>query len=191
MTKKLKERLILTITALSVLATFAIGTANAGLDDRIENFFDPKPMPIDLVNNPMSITGTYEIERLVINDGDNIFLDSDNDYTVVDDRGEMSINLNMASNAIDMAFKMQMTGPAFAKNSAFAPYSFIYENKTINIPADGQNMMERLGKIGIRVYEHDKIVWEIPFEGTKTIILILEKESDRVKKITNSKYLFL
>lgn len=191
MTKKSKQKLFLTITALCVLVTIAIGTANAGLDDRIENFFDPKPMPIDLINNPISVTGTYEIERFVINDGDNVFLDSDNDYVVVEDRGEMSINLNMASNVIDMAFRMQMTGPSFAKNSAFAPYAFIYENKTISIPADGKNMMEKLEKIGIHVYEHDKIVWEIPFEGTKTIILILEKESDRVRKISNSKYLFL
>ena len=37
------------------------------------------PVPISLTD-PLSFNGTYEIERLIIRNGDNTLLDSDNSY---------------------------------------------------------------------------------------------------------------
>lgn len=189
--KNVKKKVIFFLPILIVLIT--VGTAIAGLDDRIENFFDPKPIPINLQYNPLSISGTYDIERFVINEGDNVVIDSDNDYAVDDDRGEAAININTTTNTINLAFRMQMSGPAFNKGSHLAKYSFIYKNITIAIPQNDNVSMitDRLEQIGLHVYGMDQLAWEIPFEDNKTIILILEKESDKIKNISNSRYIFL
>lgn len=189
--KNIQKRDIFFLPILLVLLT--VGTAMAGIDDSLERFFDPKPVPIDLYNNPLSLNGTYDIERFVINEGDSVILDSDNDYAVDDDRGETTVNIDMTDNTINLTFKMQMAGPAFNKGSQLVKYSFIYKNITVAIPEtkNGAGLAGSLEQIGLHVYGMSQLAWEIPFEGNKTIILILEKESDKIKNISNSKYIFL
>lgn len=190
--KKIRNKLMAAVSILAVFTALSMGYAYAGLDDSIERFFDPKPIPIDLYHNPASVSGTYKIDRIVIKEGEEVILDSNKDYAVTDDKGEMAIDLNIAAQTISMNFKMQMSGPVFTKGSALARYSFIYENKTIAFDtATKKTWEEKLAALGLHVYSHDTAVWEIPFESSKTLVLILEKENDKIKKLSKSKYLFL
>ena len=82
------------------------------------------PVPISLTD-PLSFNGTYEVERLIIRNGDNTLLDSDNSYDVYDDKGVATINMKISQNnvAVDLIYKMQMAGPAF-KRPEISNYAF-------------------------------------------------------------------
>lgn len=138
-----------------------------------------KPTPISLTN-PLSFNGTYEIERLIIRNGDSLLLDSDNSYDVYDDKGIATINLKISNNnvAVDVIYKMQMVGPAFQR-SDIAQYNFLYDNRTFT--ANRTNNMpisKALSSIGMTIYDYEDLIWEMPFEKGYTIILKLEKKSD-------------
>lgn len=138
-----------------------------------------KPTPIALTN-PLSFNGTYEIERLIIRNGDNLMLDSDNSYDVYDDKGIATINLKISKNnvAVDIVYKMQMVGPAFER-SDISKYGFLYDSRTFT--AERPNNMpisKALSSIGMTIYDSEDLIWEMPFENGYTIILKLEKKSD-------------
>lgn len=138
-----------------------------------------KPTPINLTN-PLSFNGTYEIERLIIRDGDNLLLDSDNSYDVYDNKGIATINMKINNNniAVDLIYKIQMVGPAF-KRAEISNYTFLYDS--ITVPAERPNNMpisKALSSIGMTIYDYEDLIWEMPFEKGYTIILKLEKKSD-------------
>lgn len=138
-----------------------------------------KPTPINLTN-PLSFNGTYEIERLIIRDGDNLLLDSDNSYDVYDNKGIATINMKISNNniAVDLIYKIQMVGPAF-KRAEISNYTFLYDS--ITVPAERPNNMpisKALSSIGMTIYDYEDLIWEMPFEKGYTIILKLEKKSD-------------
>ncbi len=157
-----------------------------------DDWFETKPMPIDPDNNPVSVSGTYDIERLIIKDGNNVILDSEDDRAVDDDRGEACIILNMESRTLNISFKMQMTGSVFKKGSYLAPYSFIYDKAGFNLPLEANEPLgESLEKNGITIYTMKDVKFEMPFDGGKTLILFLEKDSDKIKEVSSSRYMFL
>lgn len=177
----------MSIKLLTAMILLTLGlTASAYASD----LFESKPMPIDLAYNPISMNGTYDIDRLVIREGDRTVLDSEDDYSVRDDKGEATVVFNQATNTIDVVFKMQMSGSVFQKGSALAKYAFIYEKRSLTLPAGGE-MLERINKAGMSAYDHDEIVIELPFETGRKLILLLDKETDKVIPVSNSKYLFL
>lgn len=138
-----------------------------------------KPTPINLTN-PLSFNGTYEIERLIIRDGDTLLLDSDNSYDVYDNKGIATINMKISNNniAVDLIYKIQMVGPAF-KRAEISNYTFLYDS--ITVPAERPNNMpisKALSSIGMTIYDYEDLIWEMPFEKGYTIILKLEKKSD-------------
>lgn len=138
-----------------------------------------KPMPINLTN-PLSFNGTYEIDRLIIRNGDNLLLDTDNSYDVYDDKGIATINLKLSKNnvAVDIVYKMQMVGPAFKRNE-ISKYSFLYDSRTFTASRpDNMPISKALSSIGMTIYDYEDLIWEMPFENGYTIILKLEKKSD-------------
>ncbi len=138
-----------------------------------------KPAPLDLTN-PNSFNGTYEIERLIIRNGDTLLLDSDNSYDVYDDKGIATINMKISSDnvAVDLIYKMQMVGPAF-KRADLVNYGFLYDSQTFTA-ARKTNMplSKALSSIGMTIYDHEDLIWEMPFEKGLTLILKLEKKND-------------
>ena len=141
--------------------------------------FTGKPTPINLTN-PLSFDGTYEIERLIIRNGDTLLLDSDNSYDVYDNKGIATINMKISNNniAVDLIYKMQMVGPAF-KRSEISNYTFLYDSVTF--PAERPNNMpisKALSSIGMTIYDYEDSIWEMTLEKGYTIILKLEKKSD-------------
>lgn len=146
-------------------------------------------MPINLAAMPTSINGTYEIDRFVIKEGDKIILDSDNDFAVADDRGFLTINMTVGKEIkLDMVYNMQMAGPAF-QNPELQKYSFTYDKQTFKIPyKEGSPISEALSSIGMTVYDHEDIYWQIPFEKGRKLFLKIEKESDSIMELTNRPY---
>lgn len=137
------------------------------------------PVPISLTD-PLSFNGTYEIERLIIRNGDNTLLDSDNSYDVYDEKGVATINMkiNQSSVAVDLIYKMQMVGPAF-KRAEISNYSFLYDSQTFTAQRpSGMSLSKALSSIGMTIYDHEDLIWEMPFEKGYTLILKLEKKND-------------
>lgn len=146
-------------------------------------------MDINLAAIPTSINGTYEIDRFVIKDGDKILLDSQNDFAVVDDKGFLTINMNIGKDiTLEMAYNMQMVGPAF-QNPELKKYEFLYDKKTFTIPhSDGKPISTALSSIGMTVYDHEDVYWELPFENNQKLFLKIEKESDNIMQLTDKPY---
>ena len=89
-----------------------------------------------------------------------------------------------------------MKGNIFAEGSAFAGYDFIFSSRVIPMPADTKEkkltLEEKTSAIGLHYYKNEnRIIWEIPFEQDKIIIMILDKESNTIKNLSRSKYMFL
>lgn len=138
-----------------------------------------EPAPISLTN-PTSFNGTYEVERLIIRDGDKLILDSDNDYEVYDDKGIATINMKLNANtvAVDLIYKVQMVGPAF-ENQNISKYGFMYDSQTFTAQKPANTSLSKaLSSIGMTIYDHEDLIWEMPFEKNKSLILKLEKKSD-------------
>lgn len=146
-------------------------------------------MDINLAALPTSINGTYEIDRFVIKEGDKIVLDSKNDFAVADDKGFLTINMNIGKDiTLEMAYNIQMVGPAF-QNPELKKYEFVYDKKTFTIPyTQGKPISEALSSIGMTVYDHEDVYWELPFENNKKLFLKIEKESDNIMLLTNKPY---
>lgn len=144
-----------------------------------QNRYAGHPVPLSLTD-PLSFNGTYEVSRLIIRNGDTTLLDSENGYDVYDDKGIATINMKISQNnvAIDLIYKMQMVGPAF-KRPNLSNYSFLYDSQTFiaNRPS-GTPLSKALYSIGMMVYDHEDLIWEMPFEKGYTVILKLEKKSD-------------
>ena len=143
------------------------------------NIYTAVPAPISLTD-PLSFNGTYEVERLIIRNGDNTLLDSDNSYDVYDDKGVATINMKISQNnvAVDFIYKMQMVGPAF-KRADITNYSFIYDSQTFTAQRpSGMSLSKALSSIGMTIYDHEDLIWEMPFEKGYTLILKLEKKND-------------
>lgn len=174
-----------------LLFIFVYSTAFADITDFIDGL--DKPMKVDIANNPVSLNGTYEIERFVIVADKKIFIDSSDKQAVTAGKGHVTIDLNITKGEIKSTLKMQMKGNIFSSGSAFAPYNFIYSNRIIPISTDkNKSLEEKTADVGLHYYTNEnRLIWEIPFEQNKIIIIVLEKESDKVKKINNSKYMFL
>lgn len=144
-----------------------------------QNRYAGIPVPISLTD-PLSFNGTYEIERLIIRNGDNTLLDSDNSYDVYDDKGIATINMKISQNnvSIELIYKMQMVGPAF-KRSEISNYSFLYDSQIFTAQRpQGISLSKALSSIGMIVYDHEDLIWEMPFEKGYTLILKLEKKND-------------
>lgn len=151
-----------------------------------------EPMPISLTN-PVSFNGTYKIERLIIRDGDNLLLDSDNDYEVYEDKGVATINMKIGKDnlEIDLVYKVQMVGPAF-KRPEIAKYTFIYDSRTFSAKRDaGVPLSKSLTSIGMMVYDHEDLIWEMPFEDGRTLILKFEKKSDISTPIDKKPFIYI
>lgn len=178
------------LTAL-LLFIFTCSTAFADITDFINGL--EKPMKVDIANNPVSLNGTYEIERFVIVADKRIFIDSIDKRAVSASKGHVTIDVNITKGEVKSTLKMQMKGSIFSPGSAFAPYNFIYSNRIIPMSTDkNKSLEEKTADIGMHYYaDENRLIWEIPFEHNKIIIMVLEKESDKVKKINDSKYMFL
>lgn len=146
-------------------------------------------MDINLAAMPTSINGTYEIDRFVIKEGDKILLDSDNNFAVADDKGYLTINMTVGKEiTLEMIYNMQMVGPAF-QNPELQKYSFQYDKKTFKIPyTQGQPISAALSSIGMTVYDHEDVYWEMPFENGKRLFMKIEKESDNIMQLTDKPY---
>lgn len=146
-------------------------------------------MDINLAAMPTSINGTYEIDRFVIKEGDKIILDSDNDFAVADDKGYLTINMTVGKEiTLEMIYNMQMVGPAF-QNPELAKYNFLYDKQTFKMPyTQGQSISAALSTIGMTVYDHEDVYWEMPFEKGKRLFMKIEKESDNIMQLTNKPY---
>lgn len=146
-------------------------------------------MDINLAAMPSSINGTYEIDRFVIKEGDKIILDSDNDFAVADDKGYLTINMTIGKEiSLEMIYNMQMVGPAF-QNPELQKYGFLYDKKTFKIPyTQGQPISTALSTIGMTVYDHEDVYWEIPFDNGKRLFMKIEKESDNIMQLTDQPY---
>ena len=157
---------------------------------------EESPMAINIVDNPVSLNGTYEIERFVILKDKRIFIDSADHNSVSSSKGQVTIDLNITGNMVNSTLKMQMKGNIFAEGSAFAGYDFIFSSRVIPMPADTKEkkltLEEKTSAIGLHYYKNEnRIIWEIPFEQDKIIIMILDKESNTIKNLSRSKYMFL
>lgn len=172
-----------------VILTMVLFSAQAFADDT----FGRNKMPINVDVNPISISGTYEIDQMVIMDNGAAILNSEDDYSVNDDKGEATILFSNSSGMkLDIVYKMQMSGPVFKKGSALAQYAFIYNKKSISLaPKEGEPLSATLAKAGLQVVDHEDIILTIPLENGRIIKFILEKDSDKVKNLTNDKYLIL
>lgn len=151
-----------------------------------------RPMPINLTN-PLSFNGTYEIDRLIIRNGDNLMLDTDNSYDVYDEKGIATINLKLSNNnvAVDIVYKMQMVGPAFERND-ISKYSFLYDSRTFTASRpDKMPISKALSSIGMTIYDYEDLIWEMPFENGYTIILKLEKKSDIMTIIDKKPFIII
>ncbi len=151
------------------------------------NRYTSVPMPLSLAN-PLSFNGTYEVDRLIIRNGDDTLLDSENVYDVYDDKGVATINMKISQNsvAVELIYKMQMVGPAF-KRPEISKYSFLYDNQvfTANRPKN-MPLSKALSQIGMTIYDHEDLIWEMPFEKGYTLIMKLEKKTD-ISTIINKK----
>lgn len=155
-----------------------------------------EPMTINITENPVSLNGTYEIERFIILKDKRIFIDSDDKNSITGSKGQVTVDLNITDNVINSTLKMQMKGNIFAEGSAFAGYDFIYSSRVIPMPADSKenkiSLEDKISAIGLHYYKNEnRIIWEIPFEQDKIIIMILDKESNKIKNLSHSKYMFL
>lgn len=154
------------------------------------------PMAINIMDNPVSLNGTYEIERFVILKDKRIFIDSSDQNSITGSKGQVTIDLNITGNVINSTLKMQMEGNIFAEGSAFAGYDFIFSSRVIPMPADTKEkkltLEEKTSAVGLHYYKNEnRIIWEIPYEQDKIIIMILDKESNTIKNLSRSKYMFL
>lgn len=154
------------------------------------------PMAINIMDNPVSLNGTYEIERFVILKDKRIFIDSSDQNSITGSKGQVTIDLNITGNMINSTLKMQMEGNIFAEGSAFAGYDFIFSSRVIPMPADTKEkkltLVEKTSAVGLHYYKNEnRIIWEIPYEQDKIIIMILDKESNTIKNLSRSKYMFL
>lgn len=177
---------ILKITATLLIILLAAGNA---LALRYKKIGEPTPISLQ---NPTSFNGTYEIERLIIREGDKLILDSDNDYEVYDDKGVATINLKLSANtvAVDLIYKMQMVGPAF-ENTEISKYGFIYDSQTFSAKKNNNmSLSKALTSIGMTVYDHEDLIWEMPFENGKSLILKLEKKSDIATIIDKKPFIY-
>lgn len=176
-------RIFLILLIMAVNSTFAFADIS-------------EPMTINIQENPVSLNGTYEIERFVILKDKRIFIDSDDKNSITGSKGQVTIDLNITGNVINSTLKMQMKGNIFAKGSAFAGYDFIYSSRVIPMPADSKenkiSLEDKIAAIGLHYYKNEnRVIWEIPFEQDKIIIMILDKESNKIKNLSHSKYMFL
>ncbi len=154
--------------------------------------YSGRPTPIDLTN-PLSFNGTYEVERLIIRSGDTLLLDSDNSYDVYDDKGIATINMKISNNnvAVDLIYKMQMVGPAF-KRADIANYGFIYDSQTFTtVRKNNTPLSKALTSIGMTIYDHEDLIWEMPFEKGYTLILKLEKKNDISTIIDKKPFIYI
>lgn len=154
------------------------------------------PMAINIIDNPVSLNGTYEIERFVILKDKRIFIDSADHNSISGSKGQVTIDLNITGNVVNSTLKMQMEGNIFTGGSAFAGYDFIFSSRVIPMPADTKDkkltLEEKISAIGLHYYKNEnRIIWEIPYEQDKIIIMILDKESNTIKNLSRSKYMFL
>lgn len=163
----------------------------------ISEIITDKPMPVNIEANPVSLNGTYDIERFVIIGNKSIFIDSGDRKTVDGSKGEVTIDLNITGNKITSVLKMQMDGNVFKTGSVFADYGFIFTKRMIPLEESSPDekkisLEDKLSAAGLHYYaKENKLVWEIPFENDKIIIMVLDKGSNKIKNLTNSKYLFL
>ena len=147
-------------------------------------------MRINLAAVPTSINGTYEIDRLIIRNGEKTLLDSDNDFSIVDHKGFFTINMaiNKDNITLEAIYSMQMVGPAF-QNPEIKDYAFLYDKKIWTFPfIEGSSLAETLKKIGITVYDSEDIYLELPFESDKKIMMKIEKETDYIMQLTDKPY---
>lgn len=154
------------------------------------------PMAVNIMDNPVSLNGTYEIERFVILKDKRIFIDSADQNSISGSKGQVTIDLNITGNIVNSTLKMQMEGNIFTEGSAFAGYDFIFSSRVIPMPVDSKDkkltLEEKTSAIGLHYYKNEnRIIWEIPFEQDKIIIMILDKESNTIKNLSRSKYMFL
>lgn len=154
------------------------------------------PMTINITENPVSLNGTYSVKRFVILKDKHIFIDSEDKNTITGSKGQVTIDLNITGNMINSTLKMQMKGNIFTEGSAFAGYDFIYSSRVIPMPLNNDNktisLEDKISAVGLHYYKNEnRIIWEIPFEQDKIIIMILDKESNKVKSLSHSKYIFL
>ncbi len=162
----------LILFSLLIISIYSAGFAQS-------NRYAGVPVPISLTD-PLSFNGTYEVERLIIRNGDNTLLDSDNSYDVYDNKGIATINMKISQNnvAVDLIYKMQMVGPAF-KRPEISNYSFLYDSQTFTAKRpSGMSLSKALSSIGMTIYDHEDLIWEMPFEKGYTLILKLEKKND-------------
>ncbi len=157
-------------------------------------YAETNTMAVNIKDNPVSLNGTYEIERFVILKDKRIFIDSADTNTITGSKGQVTIDLNITNNIVNSTLKMQMKGNIFKKGSTFAGYDFIYSSRVIPLQIDDKNksLENKITAIGLHYYKNEnRIIWEIPFEQNKIIIMILDKESDTIKNLSKSKYMFL
>lgn len=154
-----------------------------------------EPMTINITDNPVSLNGTYDIKRFVIIKDKHIFIDSEDKSSVTSSKGQVTIDLNITNNMITSILKMQMKGSIFAVGSAFADYDFIYSSRIIPMANSNDNQTDlenKISSIGMHYYkDKNRIIWEIPFEQDKIIIMELNKKSNKIKNLSNSKYIFM
>ncbi len=169
-----------------IALTIAITVAAAHADDYYTR--------IDVVSNPNSINGFYEIDRMVIKKGDVTILDSEDDdgrdAPIDDSKGELSLKLNSSGNTLSATYKHQMQGNIFKSNPELAKYMYVYDKINMSVPS-GKTALEQLTSAGISIYDKDDILWEIKLDDGHTMILVLEKEHDDTKDIVDRKYLLL
>lgn len=155
-----------------------------------------EPMTINIADNPVSLNGTYDIDRFVILKDKRIFIDSDDKNAITGSKGQVTIDLNITGNIINSTLKMQMKGNIFGEGSAFAGYDFIYSSRAIPMPFDTKekkiSLEDKISAVGLHYYKNEnRLIWEIPFEQDKIIIMILDKQSNKIKNLSHSKYMFL
>ncbi len=177
-------------TAAALCAAIMVLAFASGAEARKHRYHE-RPTPIDLAADPASLNGTYEIDRLVLKSGDKIIVDSDDGRIVRDDKGELAFEMTVGESIkINAAFKMQMAGESFSEKQALAPYAFIYDKKSYDLPyKPGSPISDALLGVGMHIYGYREILWELPFRDGITMILKLKKETDRIMPVTDTPYM--
>ncbi len=147
---------------------------------------------INVVANPASLNGTYEIDQLLIKKDGVTLLDSEDDdgrkAPIDDSRGDMTINLS--GDALTVTYKMQIEGKIFESDASLKQYEYMYDTVSIQLPA-GASLAERLETVGVMIYDKDELFLKLVLEDGNTAIFRVEKELDEIKELKNSKYKFL
>lgn len=144
------------------------------------------------INNLKTIIGTYDVDRAIIMQGKDLFVDNVNMDSF---RGEVIISISDDDKIIRSTIKLQYEDDFF-NSEKNAPYKYIFLDRNINLEKnidnkDISNEM-KLSAIGMHYYDEEKrLIWEVPLNKEMNIILVLRKSSDSIKRLTNRPYSLL